>query len=117
MHWQAPRSDSQGSDLVAEVRCRTFRDALYGCFGRRADSLFELCDAILTTGSVASPVHLSLTAVHRRGWGSLYAALRKGQMDEEMLRDLLVENPLTASRGGRGSFVYASSLWLSNSIE
>ena len=39
-----------------------FRDSLYRCFERRADALFELTDALLTAGSVASPVHLSLAA-------------------------------------------------------
>jgi DDE superfamily endonuclease len=50
-------------------------DSFYRCFGRRADALFELTDALLTTGAVPSPVHLSVAPVHRRGWGSLYAAL------------------------------------------
>ena len=58
---------------------RTFRESLYRCFGRRADALFELTDAILTAGVVPSPVHLSLETVHRRGWGSLYAALNRGR--------------------------------------
>jgi hypothetical protein len=48
---------------------RTFRDCLYHCFDRRTDALFELTDSILTSGVVPSPVHLSLEAVHRRGWG------------------------------------------------
>ena len=65
------------------------RDSFYRCFGRRADALFELTDALLTTGAVPSPVHLSLAPVHRRGWGSLYAALRHGRIGEEPLRDLL----------------------------
>lgn len=68
---------------------RTFRDSFYRCFSRRADALFELTDALLTAGSVPSPPHLSLAAVHRRGWGSLYAALSMGRMDEGRLRDLL----------------------------
>ena len=59
-----------------------FRCSLYECLPRRGDALFELTDAILTAGSVPSPVHLSLAAVHRRGWGSLYAALGMGRMDE-----------------------------------
>ena len=33
--------------------------------------------------------------MHRRGWGSLYAALSKGRTDEEALRDLLVRNPIS----------------------
>src|SRR3954469_15626504 len=70
---------------------RTFRHSLYECFNRRADALFELTDAILTAGIVVpSPVHLSLQGVHRRGWGSLYAALSKGRINFEALRKLVV---------------------------
>ena len=73
---------------------RAFRDSFYRCLDRRADALFELTDAILTAGSVPSPPHLSLAAVHRRGWGSLYAALGMGRMDEGGLRGLLSRHPL-----------------------
>ena len=61
---------------------RAFRDSFYQCLDRRSDALFELTDAILTAGSVPSPPHLSLAAVHRRGWGSLYAALGMGWTKE-----------------------------------
>ena len=73
---------------------RTFRHSLYECFERRADALFELTDAILTAGVVPSPVHLSLQPAHRRGWGSLYAALSRGAVDAEALRELLAGHPL-----------------------
>lgn len=49
----------------------------------------------MTTGTVASPPHLSLTPIHRRGWGSLYAALNKGRIDAEALRNLLGGQQLT----------------------
>jgi hypothetical protein len=52
---------------------RSFRDSFYESLERRADALFELTDALLTAEAVPSPVHLSLQASHRRGWGSLYA--------------------------------------------
>jgi hypothetical protein len=39
---------------------------------------------------VWSPPYLSLEPVHRRGWGSTYAALARGRIDTELLRDLLV---------------------------
>ncbi len=71
-----------------------FRHSLYQCFHRRADALFELTDAILTADTVPSPVHLSLQASHRRGWGSFYAALNRGQIDDEALRELLTRYPL-----------------------
>ena len=39
-----------------------------------------------------SPPHLSLAPVHRRGWCSLYAVLKRGKVDDEALRDLLVRH-------------------------
>ena len=68
---------------------RAFRDRLYACLGCRSDALFELTDAILTAGRVPSPPHLSLAPIHRRGWGSLYAALSKGEIDDEAFQELL----------------------------
>ena len=38
------------------------------------------------TDLVPSLVYLSLTAVHRRGWGNLYDALAVGTMDESAIR-------------------------------
>ena len=73
---------------MEEALCE-FRERLYAHMDRRADALFELIDAILTANAVPSPVHLSLQAIYRRGWGSLYAALAKGRIDEKRLRDLL----------------------------
>ncbi len=77
----------QAADGITALR--RFRERFYGCLERRADALFELCDAILTTGAPPSPVHLSLTTAHRRGWCSLYAALSRGSIDDDRMRDLL----------------------------
>jgi hypothetical protein len=77
---------------------RTFRRSLHPCFERRADALFELGDAILTAGVVPSPVHLSLQPAHRRGWGSLYAALGRGRVDAEALHALVVRHPLAGGQ-------------------
>src|SRR5215203_4296927 len=88
---------------------RTFRRSFYECLHRRSDALFELADAILTAdGAAPSPAHLSLQASHRRGWGSLYAALWRGRIDDEALGELLVHHPLvsTALKGRR-----PSTLW------
>jgi hypothetical protein len=79
---------------------RAFRDSLYRCFERRADALFELTDALLTAGPVPSPPHLSLAPVFRRGWGSLYAALSSGRIDEASLQDLLSRHPLEGGEPG-----------------
>ena len=75
---------------------RDFRGDLYGCLDQRRDALFELQEALLSGGPVVSPAHLSLEAVHRRGWGSLYAALARGEIDAEALRTLLARHPLVA---------------------
>jgi hypothetical protein len=74
---------------------RTFRTALHGSFPRRADALFELVDALLTAGPVASLPHLSLQAAHRRSWGSLYDALAAGRLDVAALRATLAQHPAT----------------------
>jgi hypothetical protein len=92
---------------------RTFRRSLYECFHRRSDALFELADAILTAdGAAPSPAHLSLQASHRRGWGSLYAALDRGRIDAEALRKLLARHPLAGAVVGEPP-VYAVdvSVW------
>ena len=80
-----------------------FRAALHAVPERRADALFELTDALLTAGRVPSPPHLSLAPAHRRSWSSLYAALSKGRIDGEALRDLLARY----LPGARGPVVYA----------
>ncbi|MEO8287125.1 MAG: NF041680 family putative transposase [Chloroflexota bacterium] len=74
-----------------------FRSTLFTCFSKRADALFELTDALITGGSQPSPVHLSLQPQHRRGWGSLYAALSHGQLDTKHLRTLLSGYPLMSN--------------------
>src|SRR5918995_1300850 len=98
-------SDGHGGDEGPRLRdpavgLSAFRSRLYGCFGRRADALFELTDVILTTNTNPSLVHLSLASVHRRGWGSLYAALNKGRIGAGMLGNLLARVRL-ADDGGR----------------
>ena len=77
------------ADLIA------FRHSLYSCFGMRTDALFELTDSILTAGAQPSPAHLSLEPAHRRGYGSLYAALSRGTVDTSALRALLAHHPLS----------------------
>jgi len=83
-------------DTIQELR--DFRNELYTMFGKRADALFELCDAAVTAGLSPSTAYLSLEAVHRRGWGSLYAALSEGKIDAELLKSLVARHPLEGAR-------------------
>ncbi len=87
---------------------RSFRASAYACLGPRRDALFELADALLIAGPVLSPAHLSLEGVHRRGWGSLYAALAQGVVDAERLRTLLARHPLD---GGPPIYAVDVSVW------
>jgi hypothetical protein len=71
-------------------RLARFRAGAYDCFGRRADALFEVMDAL--TGAdrpIRSLAELTLEPVGVRGWGSFYQALHHGQIDEDMVTDLL----------------------------
>jgi hypothetical protein len=92
---------------------RAFRRSLYECLHRRGDALFELADAILAAdGAAPSPAHLSLQASHRRGWGSLYAALDRGQIDTRALRKLLARHMLDgAAEGETPVYAVDASVW------
>ena len=83
------RSDGRRQSPERLENLKGFRTALYGCATRRADAWFELVDALLATERLVSLPHLSLEPVHRRGHGSLYAALRHGQVQAERLREVL----------------------------
>jgi len=87
---------------------RQFRTDLYDAFDRRADALLDLVDALLTAGPVSSPVQLSLAPTHRRGWGSLYAALSKGRIDCEALLTRVAHLPLA---DGEEIYAVDSSAW------
>jgi DDE superfamily endonuclease len=89
-----------------------FRRSLYECFNRRGDALFELTDAMLTAdGAAPSPVHLCPQASHHRGWGSLYAALDRGRIDDEALRKLLGRHPLAGAQGEVPVYAVDASVW------
>src|SRR5262245_60752066 len=100
------------SDALAALN--TFRTDLYACFAQRRDALFDLTDALLTADAVPSPVHLSLAPAHRRGWGSLSAALADGRVDVAAMRALLARHPLA---GGRPIYAVDCSVWVRDDAE
>jgi DDE superfamily endonuclease len=75
---------------------------------RRADALFELTDTLLSTGPTLSPAHLSLAPVHRRGWGSLYAAPVHGRLSRQAVRALVARYPLA---DGQPLYAVDVSVW------
>jgi hypothetical protein len=87
---------------------RAFRAGMYVCLGRRRDALLEVLDALLTAGPCSSLPHLSLAPGHRRGWGSVYAALRRGHVHVEALRALLLRQPMPA---GPPRYAVDVSIW------
>lgn len=77
-----------------------FRSGLYRGFGRRADALFELVDAVLTaSGPVGSLVELSTEKAFRRGHGALYDALACGEVDVAGLAGLIASSWEPADAG------------------
>lgn len=83
--------------MVARLRLnvlRAFRAAVYGCLGQRRDALFEVVDAASCGGAADSLPHRSLVPAHRRGHGSVSAALRKGAVDARGLCAALVRRRL-----------------------
>jgi hypothetical protein len=68
-------------------------------------ALFKLADALLTAGTVPWPVHLNLVSAHRHGWGSLYAALSRGRIEERPLCELLARR--ACAGGASRAPVYA----------
>ncbi|WP_371793396.1 NF041680 family putative transposase [Streptomyces sp. NBC_01471] len=90
-----------------------FRAGFYDCLTARADALFELTDAVLCTdGPVRSLVDLALAPEHRRGHGSLYAGLNRGEMDVARLRRVLAGVPLPRAVDGRLVLAVDVSPWL-----
>jgi hypothetical protein len=88
-----------------------FRAAVYAAFDARRDALFELCDALLSAGPVPSPVHFSLSPTHRRGHGSLYAALAQGTISTAAVERLLAEVPLPLAEADPAIYAVDGSVW------
>src|SRR6059058_249346 len=101
-------------DPTAFHLLRAFRAGVYTCLGARRDALFEALDAATTVGAVPSLAYLSLAALHRRGWGSLYAALVEGSLDEPAIRALVGRYPLD---DGQPIYALDTSVWPRNDAE
>src|SRR5829696_825907 len=76
------RHDDQGE-------LHRFRNDLFDCLAAWPDTLFELVDAVCTPVTVAGLAHLTLAPGARRGHGSVYAAIANGDVDADLVRDVL----------------------------
>ena len=72
-------------------KLQEFRQQVYGFLGNGRDAIFDLMDAVLTSPSVKSFAELSLSAVYRRKWSSLYESLKDSRPRRGRLRRLCVE--------------------------
>lgn len=90
-----------------------FRHAFHQCLTARADTLFELTDAVLCAdGPNTSLVELSLTAEHRRGHGALYDGMNQGRIDLDRFRTVVARQSIPRSEDGRIMLGIDISHWL-----
>ena len=81
-------------------RLTAFRRDFVGCLTRRADALFEACEAVLCAGGpVTSLAGLSTELVFHRGHGALYDALACGSIDQVALGRLLADSWVPTDTG------------------
>jgi len=86
-----------------------FRQAIYDqAMTARRDALFDLLDALVTTGSVSSFAKLSQSSYFRRKWPSIYAAIEDGRIDSTWLRKYLAQS---IAQTGISVFALDGSSW------
>jgi DDE superfamily endonuclease len=84
-----------------DIILRELRQAVYGCFERGADALFNLADALLSESQAQSLVELSLSPFFERKWSSVYEGLEDGLIKVERLREVLVRTLLAQLEEGK----------------
>jgi hypothetical protein len=98
---------------VALGQLSEFRLEFYACLPRRGDALFELAGGVLCVdGPVRSLAETSLAGEHRRGYGSLYAALNQGRVEIARLRRALTSVPIPKAADGRLVLAVDITSWL-----
>jgi hypothetical protein len=84
-----------------------FRQAVYGCLQKRADTLLDLIDSLTVAGHVESPVALSEEIPFRRQHSSIPDALNQGEMDLAKLGQVLYDLQPAQAETIAGYEVYA----------
>jgi hypothetical protein len=113
MAWQQDSvQDDPGDDRARGMLAR-FRRDLHRCLTKRADALFEACDAGLCRPErLHMLAELSLEPECRRGHGAVYDAVNAGQIAFTPLRWSLAALPLPAWPDGRIRLAVDVSNWL-----
>lgn len=104
----AATSSVPGRDRGDQGELRRFRNDFHDCLTTRPDALFELVDGLSQAIPVAGIAHLSLAAGAQRGHGSAYAAIAKGDLDEDQVRDVLAAH---RPAGQSPDFAIDTSTW------
>jgi hypothetical protein len=90
-----------------------FRHAFHQCLTARAETLFELADALLCAdGPVTSLVELSLATEHQRGHGALYDGLNSGRIDIARFRNIVARQSIPRCEDGRIVLAIDITNWL-----
>jgi hypothetical protein len=90
-----------------------FRLKFYQAVSARADTLFELTDAVLCAERpVTNLAELSLVAEHRRGHGALHDAVNHGRIEVNRLRATFTGLRLPRAADGRLALAVDVSPWL-----
>lgn len=69
---------------------KSFRHAVYGCFDRAADALFNTIDALSSEAGANSFPELSLSPFFERRWPSLYEAFEDGRINRKHLQEVFL---------------------------
>jgi len=103
--------DAGTADALGDLS--RFRQQFHQCLTARADTLFELTDAVLCAdGPVTSLVELSLAVEHRRGHGALYDSLNQGRIDISRFRNVVARQRIPRCDDGRIALAIDVSNWL-----
>lgn len=76
------------------AKLQQFRQEIYDSFKREGDTLFNLCDALLSESQARSLPELSLSPAFERTWPSVYKALERGYFRIEQVRERVVRTLL-----------------------